>query len=143
MGTRCLTFVYDGETPILNLYRQYDGYPTGHGAELAEFLSKGKKDKLLYNGMGCLAAQLVAYFKDTPGHFYIHAINESECGQDYEYHIYPNPAPYKNRNYFNIKVVNRGCNMFGLTSDDTNETIFQGSLVEFQEFCKEKEKAAA
>ncbi len=38
MGTRALTFVYEGETPIINLYRQYDGYPAGHGAELAEFL---------------------------------------------------------------------------------------------------------
>ena len=45
MGTRALTFVYDsykeelGEIvyrPIINLYRQYDGYPSGHGVELAE-----------------------------------------------------------------------------------------------------------
>ena len=32
MGTRSLTFVYDeyGEK-IINMYRQYDGYPSGHG----------------------------------------------------------------------------------------------------------------
>ena len=40
MGTRSLTFVYnDNKKPIINLYRQYDGYPSGHGAELAEFLA--------------------------------------------------------------------------------------------------------
>ena len=38
MGTRCLTFVYDNKLPILNLYRQFDGYPSGHGQELGEFL---------------------------------------------------------------------------------------------------------
>ena len=39
MGTRSLTFVYEGEKPIVNMYRQFDGYPSGHGAELAEFLN--------------------------------------------------------------------------------------------------------
>ena len=45
MGTRSLTFVYtdhyDGEKPkpIINMYRQFDGYPSGHGLELSEFLS--------------------------------------------------------------------------------------------------------
>ena len=42
MGTRSLTFVYekygDKQMPIINMYRQFDGYPSGHGAELAEFL---------------------------------------------------------------------------------------------------------
>ena len=42
MGTRALTFVYEGDKPLVNLYRQYDGYPTGHGAELAQFLSDSK-----------------------------------------------------------------------------------------------------
>ena len=39
MGTRSLTYVYDDysvNTPIMCMYRQYDGYPTGHGAELSE-----------------------------------------------------------------------------------------------------------
>ncbi len=48
MGTRALTFVYDGDKPIVNLYRQYDGYPTGHGAELAQFLDGFK----IVNGIG-------------------------------------------------------------------------------------------
>ena len=40
MGTRSLTVVRDteGAKDICVLYRQMDGYPTGHGAELKEFL---------------------------------------------------------------------------------------------------------
>jgi hypothetical protein len=82
MGTRSLTFVYQGDEPIINMYRQYDGYPTGHGAELAEFLGQfhaitngiavGEKRRTA-NGMGCLAAQLVSYFKeDVAGNYYLY-----------------------------------------------------------------------
>ena len=42
MGTRSLTFVYEENKPIINMYRQFDGYPEGHGAELAEFLLSGE-----------------------------------------------------------------------------------------------------
>ena len=75
MGTRALTFVYDGSTPIVNMYRQYDGYPAGHGLELAQFLTRGQlvngltgNDTVSFNGMGCLAAAMVANFKDC---FYV------------------------------------------------------------------------
>jgi len=54
MGTRALTFVYDGDKPIVNLYRQYDGYPTGHGAELAQFLDGFK----IVNGIGAEKTRL-------------------------------------------------------------------------------------
>ena len=69
MGTRSLTFVYEGEKPIVNMYRQFDGYPSGHGAELAEFLTSFDEvvnglpvgdNRRLANGMGCLAAQMIA-----------------------------------------------------------------------------------
>ena len=73
MGTRSLTFVYDGNKPIVNMYRQYDGYPSGHGQELAEFLVGGTvvngygshTPKKAWNGMGCLAASLIANFKES------------------------------------------------------------------------------
>lgn len=154
MGTRSLTFVYESyktpkgkvvNEPIMNMYRQYDGYPTGHGAELAEFLSGGRMvnglihtktaKELVFNGMGCLAAQLVSHFKQEAGQFYLHPVTAKDCGQDYEYHI------YKNENGFKIIVMNCGVNFFGMTNDDTYEEIFNGSLVDFVEFCKEKETA--
>lgn len=74
MGTRCLTVFMDAEEEICNMYRQMDGYPDGHGQELADFLSGFKvcnginmaDERVvlkLANGMGCLAAQTVAFFK--------------------------------------------------------------------------------
>ena len=137
MGTRALTFVYDGEKPIVNLYRQYDGYPTGHGAELAQFLSEfhitngisSGETRRTANGMGCLAAQVVAHFKDSVGGFYIHSVDSTECGQDYEYHVYQKDKELR------VRVTDRGCNMFGLTMSDTNEGIFDGTVAEFVKFC--------
>jgi hypothetical protein len=142
MGTRALTFVYDGSTPIVNMYRQYDGYPSGHGLELAEFLTRGQlvnglrgNDKASFNGMGCLAAAMVANFKETPGGFYIYSVEDTECGQDYEYHV------YQVEDKIRVRVTNRGCNMFGLTMSDTNDNIFDGTAVEFLDYCNpEKEQ---
>ena len=121
MGTRSLTFVYDQygdkQKPVVNMYRQYDGYPTGHGAELAEFLAPftlvnglgiGEIRKVA-NGMGCLAAQMVAHFKQTPGGFYIHPTDITECGQDYEYHV----SEKKDGLY--VEVFDCGCNCFGMS----------------------------
>jgi len=148
MGTRSLTFVYEKygqiQKPVVNMYRQFDGYPTGHGAELAEFLNGGRlvnglihtvtANEAVYNGMGCLAASMVAHFKKTPGGFYIHPTEVRDCGQDYEYHV----SEKKNGLY--VEVYYCGCNMFG-SSGDSQELVFQGYLKEFTEFCKEKEVA--
>jgi hypothetical protein len=149
MGTRSLTFVYSesksGEkaTPIMNMYRQYDGYPSGHGAELAEFLSGGRlvnglsgmgKEKQ-FNGMGCLAAQMVANFKDGAGSFYLYPVTTTDCGQDYEYHILNIDGQFK------IYVYYCGCNLFGMSSDYESEVVFSGSLPEFIDFCNVTEDA--
>jgi hypothetical protein len=139
MGTRALTFVYDGSTPIVNMYRQYDGYPSGHGLELAAFLTRGKlvhglsgKDEVVFNGIRCLAAAMIANFKETPGGFYIYSVEDTECGQDYEYHV------YQVGDELRVRVTNRGCNMFGLTQSDTNDNIFDGTAAEFLDYCTEK-----
>jgi hypothetical protein len=122
MGTRSLTFVYDEDTPLINMYRQYDGYPTGHGAELAEFLSGfeivngyGEVKPKIANGMGCLAGQMISNFKKTVGGFYIYAVTDTECFQDYEYHVYENRVVVKN----------------------PTEVIFEGDYQSFAEFCSE------
>ena len=154
MGTRSLTFVYDTykarngravHRPIINLYRQYDGYPQGHGAEIVEFLKQftltngmgaGMPSSRTANGMGCLAAQLVSNFKGSDaGQFYLYPVTAKDCGQDYEYHIYSNGPTFR------VKVINKGCNMFGLTTSDTNEVIFDGILDKAETFCTEKETA--
>jgi hypothetical protein len=122
MGTRSLTYVYSEDTPLINMYRQYDGYPTGHGAELAEFLSGfeivngyGEVKPKLANGMGCLAAQLIANFKQSVGGFYIYAVTDNDCGQEYEYHVYENRVVVK----------------------DPTAVIFEGDYQSFAEFCSE------
>jgi hypothetical protein len=131
MGTRALTFVYDADNqPFLNLYRQYDGYiEGGHGSELAEFLAGkklvngyGKESNDLANGMGCLAASLVAHFKETVGGFYIHSVSETQCGQDYEYHVYEDK----------VKVLGPG----SIFNPGVNAALFEGTWAEFAKFCK-------
>ena len=152
MGTRSLTFVYDSykakngrmvHRPIINMYRQYDGYPSGHGAELVAFLNQFHaitngiavgETRRTANGMGCLAAQLVAHFKgDEAGQFYLYPVECTDCGQDYEYHIYQNKD-----NELCVRVKDRGFNMFGLTMSDKDECLFDGPLVRFNEFCKDE-----
>ena len=110
MGTRSLTRVIprqkglsyaDGhlhpEKSVVNIYRQYDGYPEGHGQDLAEFISEftivngfspGSQDKKVANGTGCLAAQLVEYLKEGQvGGVYLEQCN-GEPGDSWEEYIY-------------------------------------------------------
>ena len=74
MGTRSTTTIYEGDKPLLTFYRQMDGYPSGHGQELVDFLKGiemvngiqmgGEPPKLQQaNGAGCLAAQILTHFK--------------------------------------------------------------------------------
>ena len=127
MGTRCLTFVYDDSSTddgsaeaIMCIYRQFDGYPSGHGHELAQFLNSktlvnGYKDKnsAEANGMGCLAAQLIVQLKHGVGGIYIYPVASTDCFQDYEYHVYENNVIVK----------------------DPTAVIFEGTWKQFAQFC--------
>jgi hypothetical protein len=95
MGTRSLTIVFEDGTELVNMYRQFDGYISGHGHDLAKFLNNGRMvngigmndGPNVFNGMGCLAAQMVAYFKDGPGGFYLMPSNERDAGAEYRYEV--------------------------------------------------------
>ncbi len=94
MGTRSLTRVIEDGKTIITLYRQYDGYPSGHGKELADFLKDirivngiGTNQTKVANGGGCLAAQLVCNFKKEPGGFYLFPTDTVDAGQEYEYDV--------------------------------------------------------
>ena len=126
MGTRSLTFVYDstgdnGESePIMCVYRQFDGYPSGHGHELAQFLDSktlvngfGKQNSFEANGMGCLAAQLIVQLKHGVGGIYIYPVSSTDCFQDYEYHVYEDKVIVKN----------------------PTAVIFEGTWEDFAQFC--------
>lgn len=120
MGTRSTTTVFDeNNKPLICFYRQYDGYYEGHGAELVKFLSEirivngfgvGTPAKAA-NGMGCLAAQLIAHFKQGIGGIYVVPIGDS---QEYNYSI----------RYANGRVTLRGvgeyepAKTFSLYSDE-------------------------
>lgn len=104
MGTRSLTTFSstwkDEKTEkrkvvkIVTMYRQYDGYPSGHGMELAQFITQGKMVNgfgadpgLVFNGIGCLAAQVVAHFKKGPGNIYLHRGGQTNCWEEYRYEV--------------------------------------------------------
>lgn len=75
MGTRSVTIVFDDDKELCRIYRQFDGYPTGHGADLAEICNMqivngyngDMKVGTHANGMGCLAAQIIQRLKAEAG----------------------------------------------------------------------------
>ena len=96
MGTRCLTvFKKEDGAEIAVLYRQMDGYPEGHGKELTDLLTgktiingiSGQTLADAFNGMPCLAAAVVAHFKDEIGHFYLYPAGTRDVGEEYIYTV--------------------------------------------------------
>ena len=97
MGTRSLTKIYNDSNKLLVcIYGQYDGYPSGHGKVLSDFI----KDKNIvngigtgntldnsFNGMDCFAAALVAHLKTDIGGFYLYPHDTDENIVNYTYHI--------------------------------------------------------
>lgn len=125
MGTRSLTIVYSeyGDKPICAMYRQFDGYLSGHGKELkdkfGEFqiingIGMGDNENKA-NGMGCLAAQIISFFKTEIGRFYMQATNDY---QEYNYHLYCRGG----------KIWAR------VTGYDNGVEIFEGWLSEMPEY---------
>lgn len=134
MGTRSLTkFQQEDGKEIVVMYRQYDGYPEGHGRELAEFLSpmricngfgSGEKAGEWANGMGCLAAQVVAHFKTEIGGIYLHAAGTTNCWEDYNY----------------IVKQLKGSDIELIVQTSSGKTLFQGSPQKFlDEYLKQLE----
>ena len=147
MGTRSLTYVeeswetaiadenknnkvYKTTQNILCMYRQYDGYLDGHGRELAEFLQgfnivNGLSidvPERTANGVHCLAAQLIAYFKDGPGGIYIYHSDANDCGEEFTYTIYENKGEVCIRAYdvWGEKIIFEGTPKELLTKIESN-----------------------
>jgi hypothetical protein len=96
MGTRSLTILpgFDGETAVL--YRQMDGYPSGHGQELVEYLQGfdevvngiGQEVGKIANGPECLSALIVSHFKgQEAGGFYLYPAGTRDAGEEYLYFV--------------------------------------------------------
>ena len=155
MGTRSLTKIFNTykdekknkqvKVQLVNMYRQYDGYPSGHGEELADFLKGGKvvngigsrdEKQILFNGAGCLAAQMIAHFKDGAGGFYIEPITAKDCGQEYEYEVIVD---------FDTKEVTMKCFENGYINKkgeykSGKKLLFEGKPADFEQFVVELEE---
>ena len=74
-----VSFSEHTERVEVQVYKHFDGYPSGHPVELAEFLKEFKivnglpygDDSKMANGLGCLAAQYIAAFKMKAGDIYV------------------------------------------------------------------------
>jgi len=133
MGTRSLTVIKEADgKEIVVMYRQMDGYIDGHGHDLAEFcedivIVNGigvNKPRRIANGMACLAAQIVAHFKDGAGGFYLHPAGTRDCGEDYTYTVsqVPNDGKIDGEHTVHIGVESHGA------------TVFDGSASELVDF---------
>ena len=85
------------EKKIVSIYNQYDGYPEGLGVTIASYLDNktivnglgGDRDTV-FNGLGCLAASLIAELKEEAGNVYIDNPDFPHGWLDYEYVVWGN-----------------------------------------------------
>jgi hypothetical protein len=103
MGTRSLTHIKEEGRTIVTIYRQFDGYLSGMGADIANFCESGevvngfwRSNQKQFNGIGCFAAQFICSIKDGVGNVYIMEPNISDVGEEYVYTV------EYNNNEFNI-----------------------------------------
>jgi len=130
MGTRSITHIHEmkslseDQKIVCSFYRQFDGYPTAHGEDLAKYL----KDKGLKNGIGSdfvkgthfnragtMAVKLCNHIQDEAGCEIIPTGEESQW-IDYEYHIYFDDE-------FAIKVISYGKEITVTASDFDAEKV--------------------
>lgn len=131
MGTRSVTHVLDRGTRLVSMYRHFDGYLTGHGRALFDFLvarqmtncflvgAEPEPGKVFSNSTGHLAAQLVAHFIEKyPRQIYL--VGGPDNWQDFDY----------------VVNLDEGSNIsVAVFSGDT--CIFCGTVEAFGEFCKD------
>ena len=133
MGTRSLTIFNDtwNDEEIAVFYRQFDGYPEGHGNDLLDFLNgmnivngiSGKENRKIANGMECLSDMIVSHFKDGTGNFYLHSAGTRDIGEEFIYTLYYNDSDLK------VKVQD--------TYDDGHD-LFDGNIEEYDSWIKKR-----
>ena len=96
MGTRALTKMIhldiyrDGDSRrhtakkiLVNIFQEFDGDVKTQGKILEKFLQNIDKSQYA----GCLAADLVVYFKKEIGDFFLVPIDENDFWMDYKYDV--------------------------------------------------------
>jgi len=111
MGTRSITTVKDENgNKIIEMYQQYDGYPSGVGKDLFLFIKSKKmvngigSDKNVFNGINCFTAQLVTEFKDGAGNTYLHAPTKDHKNKKKYWDLYCAEFYYEITSDLNIKA---------------------------------------
>jgi hypothetical protein len=150
MGTRSTTHVFETDEPgavtpqmlknakhVVSIYRQFDGYPEGHGKDLAAFASKftivngfggGMKMGTHANGGGCFGAQLIRRFKRELGNIYI---TTQDDRQAYDYFLYVRAGEWG----FGSKPATES--FVHLIVKRDADVIFDGPVKEYKAWLKE------
>ena len=137
MGTRARVNVIDGNNVLLSIYRQYDGYPSGLGADILNQFKdcqitngiSGPRDALgkSANGMGCLAAQLVKSLKNEIGNVYIRDTSDDSHGEEFSYSL------SERNGKLHLSVSAGSVTWFGLPGTPEKEMpmLYSGPLADF------------
>ena len=105
MGTRAtihiakreegVSFSEKPKNKLVSIYHHYDGYPEYLGVTLANYLlgtkivnGLGNDRDTVFNGLGCMAASIIAELKEEAGNVYIEDPNSPHGWLDYEYVIW-------------------------------------------------------
>ena len=80
---------------IVSIYHHFDGYPEYLGVTLANYLEDkkivnglGGRNAPVFNGLGCMAASIIAELKDEPGNVYIEDPENPSGWLSYEYVVW-------------------------------------------------------
>jgi hypothetical protein len=140
MGTRSITRVQlDGET-LVAIYRQYDGYISGHGKDLADFLN-GRRivngirvgtELEVFNGPGCLAANLISFLKKEEngkaGNIYIVSAESEDEEYSYDINVKTGESEVWHISYESLPIV--------IVRARGGKELFRGTSVEYTAFVK-------
>jgi hypothetical protein len=138
MGTRSITIMRDGDKEIAVLYRQFGGYPSGMGADIAKALGgravvNGYTSTNQINGAGDMAVQLIAWLKansvragdpiNSAGGLYLYPAGTRGCGEEYTYTITCSRPDFGSPGSLTVSCS-------GYTKSDS----FEGAMDEFVEW---------
>jgi hypothetical protein len=167
MGTRSLTIFKDAgqeelDGEIAVLYRQFDGYPDGHGADLLDCLGgktvvNGYNSDDQINGAGDMAIQVIAWLKqkhsrefapgtaeyrpkpvNTPGQFSLHPAGTRDCWENYRYTLTcPKPGDWAANPKWEGKLHLKVESVF---QKRDNEVLYDGPLDDFDPNAEREEE---
>ena len=90
-----VSFSEKPDKTIVDIYHHYDGYPEHLGVKLASYLDghhvvngAGRDGDRIFNGIGCMAASIIAELKDCSCNVYIEDPERKHAWLDYEYFVW-------------------------------------------------------